>query len=158
MLPRFMCRIEYIAHMTTLVVDTGQNLVGIFSVEEQSYRPYRGAEITAAVLRIAQADEVVTYNGKNHDLRKLGGFAGLDTDLPLRGVHSDMRSVCWSDRIWGSGLRSTYVMHFGEPPAFSDTHEGSNELDTYMTFRLWQTWKVGDLMILDGARTDSGLR
>ncbi len=42
--------------MTTLVVDTGQNLVGIFSVEELSYHPYCGAEISTALDRIAEAD------------------------------------------------------------------------------------------------------
>jgi hypothetical protein len=39
--------------MTTLVVDTGQNLVGVFSVEEQIYVPYRGAEIPIALQCIA---------------------------------------------------------------------------------------------------------
>src|SRR5271155_3300532 len=63
--------------MTTLVVDTGQNLVGVFSVEEQLYVPYRGAEILIALQRIAEADEVVTYNGKDYDLKELGGFAGV---------------------------------------------------------------------------------
>jgi hypothetical protein len=138
--------------MTTLVVDTGQNLVGVFSVEEQIYVPYRGAEILIALQRIAEADEVVTYNGKNYDLKELGRFAGLDGDLPLRGIHSDMRSICWSDRIWGSSLGSTFAMQFESHPDFPDTHEGSNELDTYMTFQLWQGWKAGKLTILDGGR------
>ena len=71
--------------MTTLVVDTGKNLVGVFSADEQIYVPYRGAEILIALQRIAEADEVVTYNGKNYDLKELGRFAGLDGDLPLRG-------------------------------------------------------------------------
>jgi hypothetical protein len=91
--------------MTTLVVDTGQNLVGVFSAEEQLYVPYRGVEILIALQRIAEADEVVTYNGKNYDLKELGRFAGLNGDLPLRGIHSDMRSICWSDRwqAWKAG-------------------------------------------------------
>lgn len=136
--------------MGTLVVDTGQNLVGILTVEDNRYVPYRGDAIASAIQLIQTADEVVTYNGKNHDLEKLGAFAGIVGDLPLNGVHTDMRSVCWSDRIWGSWLPGTYSRHFAECPTFPDTHEGSNERDCYMTFKLWELWKQGKLKILDG--------
>ena len=140
-------------NMPILVVDTGQDLVGIFSVDDETYVPYRGAKISEALHRIGEADEVVTYNGKNHDLQRLGAFAGLTGDFPFQGVHTDMRSICWSDRIWGSDLSSTYAMHFHSRPDFPKTHEGSNHLDTYMTFKLWQAWKSGKLRILDGQRT-----
>ena len=48
----------------TLVIDTGQDIVGIFSVEDDAYTPYRGADISTALQRIQSADEIVTYNGK----------------------------------------------------------------------------------------------
>jgi hypothetical protein len=136
--------------MRTFVIDTGQNLVGIFSVEENRYVPYRGDAIASAIQLIQDADEVVTYNGKDHDLEKLGAFAGMTGDLPLNGIHSDMRSICWSDRIRGSNLQGTYSRHFTKCPDFPDTHEGSNERDCYMTFKLWELWKQGKLKILDG--------
>ncbi len=138
--------------MATLVMDTGQDLVGIYSVEENAYVSYRGPKIALALKRIAEADEVVTYNGKDYDLERLAEFAGAK-DFRLQGVHSDMRSICWSDRIRGSDLDSTFAMHFESRPEFPKTHEGSNELDTYMTFKLWQAWKAGNLVILDGHRT-----
>jgi hypothetical protein len=134
----------------TLVVDTGQNLVGIYSVAGRRYVAYRGAAIARAIRRLQTAYEVVTYNGKNHDLEKLGAFAGLDGDLPIQGVHTDMRSICWSDRIWGMNLTRTYAMHFTDCPLFADTHEGSNECDVYMTFKLWQLWKRDRLKVVDG--------
>jgi hypothetical protein len=134
----------------TLVVDTGQNLVGVFFVEENRYVPYRGNAITEAVKLIQAADEIVTYNGKDYDLEKLGEFVGIVGDLPLGGVHSDMRSICWSDRIRGSNPQGTYDRHFAQIPVFPDTHQGSAERDCYMTFKLWELWKQGKLKILDG--------
>jgi hypothetical protein len=137
--------------MTTLVVETGVSIVGIFSVEDNNYIPYRWPDdIPVALQRIAAADELVTYNGENYDLRKLGEFAGSPGDFVLTGTHTDMRSICWSDLIAGSSLTKTYLMHFGEFPTFSDTYEGSNERDCYMTFKLWQRWKEGSLVVLDG--------
>jgi len=71
--------------MATLIVDTGINLVGVFSVEENSYVPYRDGGIKTAIRLIQAADEVVTFNGNNYDLEKLGAFAGVVGDLPLNG-------------------------------------------------------------------------
>jgi hypothetical protein len=142
--------------MTTLVIDTGQDIVGIFSVEENKYVPYRGRDIATAIRQIGSADEVVTYNGKEgaqwSDLVELGKHAGVTGELPLKGVHTDMRSICWSDRIWGSSLINTYSKHFDidSCPSFPDTHEGSNERDVYMTFKLWELWKQQKLKVLDG--------
>jgi hypothetical protein len=140
--------------MTTLVIDTGQDIVGIFSVEDNKYVAYRGGNIPFAIQRIQSADEVVTYNGTEgaqwSELVELGKRAGVSGELPLKGVHSDMRSICWSDRIWGSSLSKTYLKHFDSFPNFPDTHEGSNECDVYMTLKLWELWKQGKLKILDG--------
>ncbi len=122
-------------------------------MEDEIYIPHRGSRIAIALDRLAEADEVVTYNGNNYDLERLAEFAGLDRKFSLRGVHSDMRSVCWSDRIRGSDLGSTYAMHFVSRPKFPETHEGSNELDIYMTFKLWEAWRDGKLVVLDGSRT-----
>ena len=139
--------------MTTLVIDTGQDIVGVFRVEDGAFVAYRGKEIRVAVQRIEVADEVVTYNGKLYDLRELGKFAGLSDDLPLKGIHTDMRSVCWSDRILGRGLYSTYAEHFPRYPIFPDPpYERSCRLDAYMTFKLWELWKQENLERLDGHR------
>jgi hypothetical protein len=126
--------------MTTLVIDTGETIVGIFCVEDQTYIPYRGAEIASAIHRIQEADEVVTYNGKHRDLRDLGAFAGIRGKLPLKGVHTDMRSICWSDEIWGRCLNDTYAEHFSDCPSFPLTSEGSNQDDVYKTYKLWELW------------------
>jgi hypothetical protein len=139
--------------MTTLVIDTGQDIVGVFCVEDGNFVAYRGEEIQSAIRRIATADEVVTYNGKGRDLYDLGALFGLTGELPLKGIHTDMRSVCWSDRIFGSSLDNTYAMHFTKRPIFSDPpHERSCHLDVYMTFKLWELWKLGNLKVLDGHR------
>jgi hypothetical protein len=140
--------------MTTLIIDTGHDIVGVFSVEENSYVSYRGAAISLAIQRIETADEVVTYSGSVHDgwadLVELGKLVGALGGLHLKGTHTDMRSACWSDRIWGSNLSSTYSKHFIDCPNFADTHEGSNQCDVYMTFKLWELWKQGKLKIIDG--------
>lgn len=83
----------------------------------------------------------MTFNGEHYDLKRLGEFAGLHGPLPLQGTHSDMRLICLSDRIWGADLQDTYRMHLESRPAFPDPHEGSNHMNTYMTFKLWQNWK-----------------
>jgi hypothetical protein len=136
--------------MKTLVVDTGMNLVGIFSVEENAYVAYRGDTIREAIQRIQAADEIVTYCGEFYDLGELGKFAGIVGDLPLNGVHTDMRSICWSDRIIGSSLLKTYEMCLGEPPTIPDSQEDDNRRDCYMTFKLWELWKAGTLRVIDG--------
>jgi|GEM_PF-2778431 hypothetical protein len=141
--------------MTTLVIDTGHDIVGIFSVEENNFTAYRSEEMKTAIRLIEVADEVVTFNGSDHgqrwsDLVKLGEIAGIADELPLKGRHTDMRTVCWSDRIMGSSLANTYKKQFGNCPDFPDTHEGSCESDVYMTFKLWEAWKQGTLKIIDG--------
>jgi hypothetical protein len=140
--------------MTTLVIDTGQNIVGIFSVEEDAFAAYRGSDMGAAAKLVQTADEVVTYHGSVHDgwsdLVKLGQALGIPDGLPLNGIHTDMRTVCWSDRIMGSSLANTYKKQFGDLPVFPDTHEGSCESDVHMTFKLWEAWKQGKLRIIDG--------
>jgi hypothetical protein len=136
--------------MVTLVVDTGKNIVGIYTVENRTYISYMDDAIPEAIRRIQDADELVTYNGKWYDLLELGKFAGLENDLPIKGVHRDMRSICWSDDIYGSSLESTYYMNFSSCKNFLSTHEGSNERDVYMTFKLWELWKQRRLKIIDG--------
>ena len=130
------------------------NIVGIFSVEDGVYIPYRGDAIATAINRIEAADVVVTYNGSIHagwsDLVELGRFGGRPDAIPLKGMHTDMRTVCWSERIWGNSLNNTYTKHFSSCPDFPDTYEGSNERDVYMTFKLWELWKQGNLKIIDG--------
>jgi hypothetical protein len=140
--------------MTTLVIDTGMDIVGIFSVEENSFTAYRGEEMKTAVQLIEVADEVVTFNGTDHgqrwpDLVKLAEIVGIPDELPLRN-HTDMRTICWGDRIWGKCLTDTYGKHFADCPAFANTHEGSCERDVYMTFKLWELLKQGKLKIIDG--------
>lgn len=49
--------------MSTLVVDIGQNVIGIYSVEESEYTLYPSSDFAAAIRRIETADEVITYNG-----------------------------------------------------------------------------------------------
>jgi hypothetical protein len=136
--------------MAILVIDTGENIVGVFFVEANNFIAYLGNDILSAIRLIETADEVVTYNGKHYDLNNLGKFAGLSGNLPLNGVHTDIRSICWSDRIWGSNLGFTYGKHFDDCPSFPNTYEGSVECDVYMTFKLWELWKQGKLKILDG--------
>jgi hypothetical protein len=137
--------------METLIIDAGETIVGIFSNKDKLYNAYQGDDILTAIRRIELADEIVTYNGKNYDLGQLGKFAGLQGDLPLKGTHTDMRSIIWSDRIWGSNLESTYLKHFASVPDFPETYVGSNERDVHMTFKLWELWKVGKLKTLDGS-------
>lgn len=150
-----------LVNVTTLVIDTGQTIVGLFSVEDVVYIPYRGRNIAKAIERVQCADEVVTYNGKCRDLEDLGGFAGIDGNLPIKGVHSDMRSICWSDRIGGRSLFDTYRLHFpdGSCPSSPflpkgapdcDDYEAGNRRDVYMTFRLWELWKGDQLKVLNG--------
>jgi hypothetical protein len=97
--------------LTTLVIDTGQSIVGIYSVEDGEYIGYRDSRISEALERVRNADEVVTYNGTFRDLQDLGQFAGIDGDLPIKGKHIDMQRMIW-DPIVGSSLGNTYSMHF----------------------------------------------
>ena len=136
----------------TLVIDLGQNLVGVYSTRSRKYFPYRNESIRKAIKRIEEAREIVTYNGNHYDLAELQKFkqALSGTDLKIRGIHTDMREVCWSVRIWGSSLNNTYSHHFSTMRRFPDTHEGSNRADVYMTFKLWRLWKQNRLRIVDG--------
>ncbi len=135
-----------------LVVDTGESIVGIYTVGNHRYTPYQGTDIARAIERIRRASVVVTYNGNNRDMLDLARFAGLPPgkELPLSGEHIDMREVCWSSRIWGKSLRDTYRLHFPQLPKCDDSYVRANWLDTYMTFRLWQLWRNGRLKVLDG--------
>jgi hypothetical protein len=135
--------------METLVIDTGTTMVGVYSIEQSKYIPYRGDDIVvSAIPRIAAAREVVTYNGR-YDLLQLGKLVGMSCNLPLTGIHTDMESVCWGN-INGRNLLGTYSMHLKTCLPFPDTYEGSNERDCYMTFKLWEWWKQGTFKVLEG--------
>lgn len=134
--------------MTRLVIDTGQSIVGVYSVEDGGYIGYRGSRISEAIERVQNADEVITYNGEMYDLEQLGKFAGIVGDLPIKGKHIDMQRIVW-DPIVGSSLIKTYERHFKDCPDFPfgrggsgdcDDYEGSNQRDVYMTFKLWELW------------------
>lgn len=63
--------------MATLVVDTGQDIVGIFSVQSRRFAFYRGQSIARAIRRLQSAHEVITYNGKNYDLEELASLCSV---------------------------------------------------------------------------------
>ena len=135
-----------------LVIDTGDDIVGVYSIGDNQFNPYRGAAIRDALTRIEDAAEIITYTGNHYDLDKLAQFAqSAKVSFTRKGKHTDMREVCWSPRILGRSLPDTFKQQFGtSPPQFPDTYEGSCECDVYMTHRLWCAWKEGTLRILDG--------
>lgn len=142
--------------MTTLVVDTGQEIIGIYSVEDCEYLAYRWDRIAEALERVRNADEVVTYNGERRDLFDLARFAGTDEDFPFKGKHTDMQVMCWAPLI-GSSLTRTYDRHFTDLPEcpFSsansesiDDYEVANRCDVYMTLKLWELWKEDKLRLM----------
>jgi hypothetical protein len=147
--------------MSTLVVDIGQNVIGIYSVEESEYTLYPSSDFAAAIRRIETADEVITYNGGSaksggvaDDLLVLGRMVGMKDALPISGKHIDLRKIIWSNIIWGDGLELTYKMHFDDDPQFTSLTEAesSNRRNVHMTLKLWEVWKQGKLKILNGFR------
>lgn len=147
--------------MSTLVVDIGQNVIGIYSVEESEYTLYPSGDFAAAIRRIETADEVITYNGGSaksggvaDDLLVLGRMVGMKDALPISGKHIDLRKIIWSNIIWGDGLELTYKMHFDDDPQFTSLTEAesSNRRNVHMTLKLWEVWKQGKLKILNGFR------
>lgn len=137
-------------HRTVLVVDTGEAIVGIYSVADARYVPYRDRYMLEAIERIEAADELVTYNGKRYDIQRLSEIAGEHgRTFRFSAEHSDMREICWKG-ILGSSLRETYKRCIGVPPDFPDTYEGSNESDVYLTYRLWEVWQRDELRDIHG--------
>ena len=134
----------------TLIIDTGTNAVGIYSVADGVYTHYCGQTLAElAVPLIQDAEELVTFSGRNRDLPDLARFAGLPAGavLPLSGKHTDMLSLCWDNsRMFGKSLVECYRIQFGEPPSFPEnTYEQNIERDVRMTLKLWQAWKQGEL-------------
>ena len=131
-----------------LVFDTGESIVGIYSVQNDEYIPYMGKEKRKGIARLVNAKEVVTYNGRSYDLDKLRQFSGLPEgeEITLTGTHTDMHLICWGG-INGSCLIDTYRLNCPDDalPLFDDTYEASAEQDCYMTFKLWQALQEGTL-------------
>lgn len=136
----------------TLVFDIGNDILGIYSLEDNEYIPYRGNKIKDAVDRLLKAKEIVSYNGKDYDILEINRLYD-DAFVKFTGTHSDMREICWSERICGKSLRDTYAMQYSESPEFPDTYEGSNERDVYETYMLWRAWKNDELVVIDGNQT-----
>ncbi len=135
-----------------LVIDTGNDIVGVYSVGDNQFKPYRGTAIVDALTRIETVAEIVTYNGNCYDLDNMAKFAqSAGARFTLKGKHTDLCEICWSPRIRGSSLENTFKMQFMiAPPSFPDSYEGNCERDVYMTYQLWLAWKDGSLRILDG--------
>jgi uncharacterized protein YprB with RNaseH-like and TPR domain len=138
--------------MAAVTFDIGDDILGIYSVEDDKYIPYRGDKMKDAVRRLLEASEIVSYNGKGYDIEKINQLFE-NAFVKFSGNHSDMREICWSARIWGKSLRDTYAMQYSESPEFPDTYEGSNERDVYETYMLWLAWKNGELVVVDGNQT-----
>lgn len=143
--------------MTTLVIDAGQGIVGVYSVEDGDYIGYRGSRISEAVERVQNADEVITYCGEIYDLTQLGKFAGIVGELPLKGKHIDVNRMVWDPLPRGSSLEGTYERHFERCSDFPfghrdlpdcDDYEADNQRDVYMTFKLWELWRDKKLDIV----------
>ena len=128
----------------TLVFDTGMTIIGIFSVKKREYQAYYGDDRRKAAQRLVRAQEIVSYNGKRYDVMDISRALGLpERQRPsFKGVHRDMREIRWVN-ILGSNLRYTYSLHFPDAPSFPDTYEGSNQMDCYMAWKLWECWKEG---------------
>jgi hypothetical protein len=47
--------------MTTLVIDAGQSIVGVYSAEDREYIGYRGSRISEALEQVRNADEVICF-------------------------------------------------------------------------------------------------
>ena len=82
--------------------------------------------------------------GRVGQARQFARNLGLG-ELSLKGVHSDIRSIIWSDEICGSSLRNTYETYFSDRPNFQspqqdDPYVGWNEEDCYWTYKLWELW------------------
>lgn len=142
-----------------LVFDTGQSMVGIYSVSDEKYIPYMRGQFDAAIKRLKKAHKAISYNGKRgFDYEFLNRFAqSPDKEFNFEGEHIDMRIICWSDRIWGSDLESTYFKQFGQKCSnspFSNLRQAeyieNNEKDVYMTFKLWECFQDATLKIIDG--------
>ena len=63
--------------------------------------------------------------------------------------------------LYYARFNNTYSIHFdiNSCPSFPyahdgssecNNHEGSNQRDVYMTFKLWELWKQHKLKVLDG--------
>jgi hypothetical protein len=143
----------------TLIIDIGQDIVGIYSVADKTYVSHRGAAISEAISRVQGAAEVVTYSGVQRPaLLVLGQLAGLPEGemLSLNGARIDMREICWGNKKPESSLIDTYKLHFCDVPALPDTYEDSNYSDVWMIFQLWELWIKGELKVLDGHDTTYG--
>ena len=133
--------------MAGIVIDAGSSrFLGVLSIENMKYTPYRGASIPDAITRIYAAEKLVTFNGTNYDLAPRGEFPELQ-NLPKSVIHIDMMGHAWNARreFFGKSLREIYALIFGRLPSFPDTYEGSNEQDCYMTLKLFELWEAGKL-------------
>ncbi|MBL1270857.1 MAG: hypothetical protein COB25_000270 [Oceanospirillales bacterium] len=126
----------------SLVVDVGQSIVGIQNARRGRYIAYYGDKRRRALERLEDADEVITYNGNGYDISELDKLSAelRGTQFCMTGMHTDMRELCWPG-ILGANLTSTYREHIGVEREFSDTYEGSNQSDVFMTKMLWLHWK-----------------
>ena len=129
--------------MTTLIVDLGETVIGVYCVEDDTYIPYREPEYKIARNRIATADEVVTFNGEEYDLWMQPLSTKNGSKFLLSGVHTDMKIHCYG--IWGccgTKLRENFELNFGnyEIPSrgYTDKYVVSNWEDVFMTLKLWE--------------------
>jgi len=131
----------------TLILNVGQNLLGIYSVRQRKYVAYRGPHISEGILRLVKAREIVSYEGSGRDLPKLAAFIKIPKGRPLHilGTHVDLRRSCFARQRGGASLAATYRKHFKLLPEFPSSPEGRNRCEIYMTFRLWQLCKAGTL-------------
>jgi hypothetical protein len=139
----------------TAVFDVGESIIGVHWLRAKRYRPFYGEARVRAAARLIRTATIVTYGGLGYDLPQLARVLGLSSSAPeLLGKHVDMQEICWSPRIYGSNLTTTYLEHGRPLPEFPgiDEYEADNRRDVAMTLALWRHYNRNTLRVLDGNR------
>lgn len=138
----------------TFVIDTGESIIGIWSVKNSRYRAYRGKALSAMTHKILRVREVVTFNGNGErgDKSDLARFIGVSREyLMFSGMHVDMRDKCWPTMERGPSLINTFDKVFGKGSAtaiyerfllkYGDEYIADNRRDVELTRQLWKLWR-----------------
>lgn len=128
----------------------------VYSESSNAYSFFTPDRANQLIEVLQNADEVITFNGKNFDILVLRKHHGLKGKVPLRGKHIDLYEIMTAEAGFRVSLDQASRLNLNEPKHTSGRDMSSLNLmalqnacqsDVSQTYRLWIAHDNGTLRV-----------
>jgi hypothetical protein len=126
----------------------------VFEEHTGRFRYFTERQVSALIDVLAEANEVVSYNGSRYDLLVLRRHYSLANRIPKKGRHTDLATILSRRAGFNVKLNRAALLNLGESKHTWGRETAKLNLqalkraarsDVWQTYRLWRLYKQGAL-------------